>query len=99
MNKVFSIYLILSGALCPGVYSPLTEMSTRGKEIIFLGVERGRCVGLTTLLPSVRRLYRQRGILNIKQLYRLPWPVTGIDLLSFFTLRSMKGSFLLQIFC
>jgi hypothetical protein len=46
-----------------------------------MGVERGFCVGLTTLPPSVSRLSRQCGILNISQLYRTPCPVTGIALL------------------
>jgi hypothetical protein len=35
---------------------PLTEMSTRSRKIMFLGEERGRCIMLTTLLPSVSRL-------------------------------------------
>jgi hypothetical protein len=39
------------------------------------------CVGLTTLLPSVSRLSRQCGILNISQSYRAPQPATGIALL------------------
>jgi hypothetical protein len=36
------------------------------------------------LPPSVSRLSRQCGILNILQPYRPPWPVTGIALLFFF---------------
>jgi hypothetical protein len=43
-----------------------------------------RCVGLTTLPPSVRRLSRQCGILNISQTYRPPRSVTGIALLYFY---------------
>jgi hypothetical protein len=38
-------------------------------------------VGLTTLPPSVSKLSRQCGILNISQRYRPPSPVTGIALL------------------
>jgi hypothetical protein len=45
---------------------------------IFLGVKRGRCVGLTTSLLFVSRLSRICGGLDIAQLYGLPRPVTGI---------------------
>jgi hypothetical protein len=38
----------------------------------FWGVEHGRCVGLTTPLPSMSRLCRQCGMLNISQPYRPP---------------------------
>jgi hypothetical protein len=61
---------------------PLTEMSTRNiKIIMFRDVKCGRCIGLTTLPPSVSRLSRQCGILNISQPYSSPRPVTGLALL------------------
>jgi hypothetical protein len=58
-------------------------MSTRNikKKRCFWGVKCGGCIGLRTLLPSVSRLSRQWGILNISQPYRPPRPVTGIALL------------------
>jgi hypothetical protein len=52
----------------------LTEMSTR--IYVFLVVNRLWRVRLTTSPPSVRRFYRQCGILDISQPYRLHSPVT-----------------------
>jgi hypothetical protein len=48
-----------------GFTQPLTEMSTRSRNIRFLGIERGRRVRLTTALPSVSRVSRKCEMLNI----------------------------------
>jgi hypothetical protein len=65
-----------------GLTQPLTEMSTRK---CFWGAERGRRIRPTISQPSVSRMSRQCGILNISQPYRPPRPVTGIALLLFNT--------------
>jgi hypothetical protein len=49
---------------------------------MFLGVERGRCIRLTTLLQSMSWLSRQCGIFNISQPYSPPRPVTGITIIT-----------------
>jgi hypothetical protein len=53
-------------------------MSTGNIKKIFLG---SKVLGLATLPPSMSRLSRQCGILNISQPYRPPRTVTGIALL------------------
>jgi hypothetical protein len=76
------IYLILSAALGPLVYSAYNRNEYQKHKKKFWEVERGRCVRLTILLPSVSKLSRQYGILNVPQPYRHPWPVTGMHCVS-----------------
>jgi hypothetical protein len=76
---IFSIYLILPAALGPGAFSAEQKWIPEAEKSCFWGAERGRCVELTALPPSLSRLSRQCLILNIYQTYRHPRPVTGIS--------------------
>jgi hypothetical protein len=66
------------------IHNLLTWVSEAEKYCSW-GVECGRRVKLTASPLSVRRLSRQRGILNIPQPYRPSRPVTELVLLFFFT--------------
>jgi hypothetical protein len=79
--NVVQFILILSTALCPGIYSASNINEYQRQKKCFWGVELGLCVGLTILPPFMSRLSRKCTILNISQPYRPPRPVTGIALL------------------
>jgi hypothetical protein len=82
--------IILPAALGPGVYLASNGNDYRKhkkKKEYFWGVKCGWCVGLTTLPPSMSRLSRQCGTLNISQLFRSSRPVTENSLIFFLILR------------
>jgi hypothetical protein len=77
-------YIIRQQASCAVICSLCSEIVTFLQTEFHISEILDSIPQGCTLPPSVCRVSRQCGILNILQPYRPPWPVTGIALLFYF---------------